>query len=143
MQTTAHPRAYGGIHPLHAVLLAGMLPLFLGAALCDYAYFTSYHIQWGTFASWMIAGGLVFNGFTILAALISVFRAERRKGLSLVYLAVLVVSWVLGFINALVHAKDAWAMMPAGLMLSIVVVVLTLVALFLGFTRTRATGVAS
>ncbi|WP_252106421.1 MULTISPECIES: DUF2231 domain-containing protein [unclassified Halomonas] len=143
MQTTAHPRAYSGIHPLHAVLLAGMLPLFLGAALSDYAYFTSYHIQWGTFASWMIAGGLVFNGFAILAALIGVFRAERGKGLSLVYLAVLVVSWVLGFINALVHAKDAWAMMPAGLMLSIVVVVLTLVALFLGFTRTRAAGVAS
>jgi hypothetical protein len=28
----------GSLHPLHAVLLAGMLPLFLGALLSDWAY---------------------------------------------------------------------------------------------------------
>lgn len=142
MQAPAHPTYPGGIHPLHAVLLAGMLPLFLGAALCDYAYSTSYHIQWSTFASWLIAGALVFNGFAVLAALIGVFRATHRSALSLLYLALLIVCWVLGFINALVHARDAWAMMPTGLVLSVVTVLLALIAVFLGFTRTHAAGVA-
>ncbi|WP_447527923.1 DUF2231 domain-containing protein [Vreelandella sp. TE19] len=143
MQASAHPTYRSGIHPLHAVLLAGMLPLFLGAALTDYAYSSSYHIQWATFASWLIAGGLIFNGFAILAALIGLFRADHRTTRSFLYLALLVVTWALGLVNALVHARDAWAMMPTGLVLSVVITLLSLVAIFLGFTRTRAVGVAS
>ncbi|WP_447555465.1 DUF2231 domain-containing protein [Vreelandella sp. EE22] len=140
MLASAPPTYRSGIHPLHAVLLAGMLPLFLGATLSDYAYSTSYHIQWSTFASWLIAGALIFNGFAILAAVIGLVRADHRPALSFVYLVLLVVIWALGFINALVHARDAWAMMPTGLILSIVVTVLTLAAIFLGFARVRAAG---
>ena len=68
MTATVERTVRSGIHPLHAVLLAGTIPLFLGAALSDYLYSTSYHIQWSTFSSWLIAGGLVFTGFAILAA---------------------------------------------------------------------------
>lgn len=38
-------------NPLHATLLAGTVPLFLGALLSDIAYYRSYHIQWSNFAS--------------------------------------------------------------------------------------------
>lgn len=137
MMASPHSIYRSDIHPLHAVLLAGMLPLYLGAALCDYTYSVSYHIQWSTFASWLIAGALVFNGLAILAAVVGLFRAGRRSPLALAYLALLVVTWLLGFINALIHARDAWAMMPTGLVLSVVIVVLTLAALFLGFARKR------
>lgn len=58
-----YPRA---LHPLHAVLLAGTIPLFLGALLCDLAYAASYEIQWSNFASWLIVGGLVFGGLALL-----------------------------------------------------------------------------
>lgn len=129
-----------GLHPLHAVVLAGTIPLFLGAALSDYAYSTSYHIQWSTFASWLIAGGLVFTGFALLAALIGLFRGSRRRGFSLVYACLLLVTWVVGFINSLVHARDAWAMMPTGLILSIVVTVLACAATWIGFSRFSAGG---
>ena len=46
------------LHPLHAILLAFPLPLFLGALLSDAAYRASFHVQWHNFASWLIAGGL-------------------------------------------------------------------------------------
>ncbi|MFG6666084.1 DUF2231 domain-containing protein [Halomonas sp. HNIBRBA4712] len=146
MSATAHPThpplKPRELHPLHAVLLIGMLPLFLGAALSDYAYSVSFHIQWSTFASWLIAGALVFNGFAIIAALVGLFRASTRGALAFAYVALLIATWVLGFINALVHARDAWAMMPTGLVLSCAVTLMSLIALFLGFNRSRATGVS-
>ena len=46
----------GTIHPFHALLLAGAVPLFLGALLSDITYARSYKIQWSNFASWLIAG---------------------------------------------------------------------------------------
>ncbi|HAV43938.1 MAG TPA: hypothetical protein DHW46_00055 [Halomonas sp.] len=138
MTATVERTVRSGIHPLHAVLLAGTIPLFLGAALSDYLYSTSYHIQWSTFSSWLIAGGLVFTGFAILAAIIGLFRAHRRRGISLIYLCLLLVTWIVGFINALTHARDAWAMMPTGFVLSIVVTVLACAATWIGFSLRSA-----
>lgn len=125
------------LHPLHAVLLAATVPLFLGAMFSDAAYASSYQVQWTNFASWLIAGGLVFGGFALLWALIDLFRADRRGARSLVYVLLLLATWVLGFIDALVHAKDAWASMPAGLILSIIVAVLAISATGIGFSGFR------
>lgn len=130
----------GGLNPLHAVLLAGSIPLFLGAALSDYAYSTSYHIQWSTFASWLIAGGLVFTGFALIAAIIRLFGKRRSRKRSLVYFCLLLATWIVGFINALIHAQDAWAMMPTGFILSMIVTVLACAATWAGFSR-RSAGV--
>lgn len=44
------------LHPLHAILLAFPLPLFLGALISDFAYWSSFQIQWSNFSSWLIAG---------------------------------------------------------------------------------------
>jgi uncharacterized membrane protein len=126
------------LHPLHAVLLAATIPLFLGAVLSDLAYSSSYQVQWSNFASWLIAGGLVFAGFALLWALVDLRGAHRRGGRSLVYVLLLLATWVLGFINALVHARDAWATMPTGLTLSVIVAVLACVATWLGFSSLRA-----
>lgn len=128
------------LHPLHAILLAGTIPLFLGALLSDYAYSSSYQIQWSNFASWLIAGGLVFAGLALLCAIIGLFRADRRRGLYLVYFLLLLITWILGFINALIHAKDAWAMMPTGLVLSVIVTVLACVATWIGISSLSAGG---
>lgn len=142
MTATAERPYRSGLNPLHGALLAGTFPLFLGAALSDYAYFTTYHIQWTHFASWLIAGGLVFNGFALLFALFGLFRANGRRGLSLVYFCLLLVTWILGFVNALVHAKDAWGTMPTGFVLSIIVAVLACAATWIGFSRLSAGGKA-
>lgn len=127
-----------GIHPLHAFLLAGCVPLFLGAFLADWAYSSTYEVQWANFASWLLVGALVFAGLALLWSLIDLFRADRSwTGRPLIYFLFLLVAWVLGFIDALVHAKDAWAKMPEALILSIIVAILVLVATWLGFSTWR------
>lgn len=135
-----HQRTLPWLHPLHAVLLASIVPLFLGAMLSDVAYSVSYEIQWNNFASWLIVGGLFSGAFALLWAAIDLIRAERDGGPPLVYLLLLLVTWAAGLINALVHAKDAWASMPTGLVLSVVVVVLACAATWAGFSSFRAGG---
>jgi uncharacterized membrane protein len=117
---------------LHSILLAGTVPLFLGALLSDIAYYKSYQIQWSNFASWLIAGGLLFCGLALLFALVRVVRAERKAGRPLMLVVLLLVTWVLGLVNAFVHAKDAWATMPSGLVLSVIVTLLGCAAAWLG-----------
>ena len=128
--------------PLHAMLLAGSVPLFLGALLSDIAYFNSYQIQWSNFAAWLIAGGLVFCGLALLFALVNLIRAERKGGRATLYFVLLLATWVLGLVNAFEHAKDAWAVMPSGLVLSVIVTGLAAVAAWTGLSNLRSGGVA-
>ncbi|MEX5593577.1 DUF2231 domain-containing protein [Pseudomonas orientalis] len=124
--------------PLHATLLAGSVPLFLGALLSDIAYGQTYQIQWANFASWLIAGALVFSGFALLFALVNLLRAERKSARPAAYFLLLLAAWVLGLINAFQHAKDAYAMMPTGLVLSAVVTLLAMLATWIGLTNLRS-----
>jgi uncharacterized membrane protein len=127
------------IHPLHAILLAFPFPLFLGALLSDLAYHSSYNVQWANFSSWLIAGGLFVGAFAVLWALVNLFRrGAASKTRLLTYFIVLLAMWGLGFVNALVHAKDAWATMPEGLYLSAVTALLALVAAWIGYSGFRA-----
>jgi uncharacterized membrane protein len=129
----------GAIHPLHAFLLAGCVPLFLGALVADWAYSSTYEIQWTNFASWLLVGAMVLAGFALLWALIDLLRADRSwRGRPLVYFLILLAAFVVGFIDALVHAKDAWAKMPEALILSIVVVVLAVIACWMGLSTWRS-----
>ena len=127
------------LHPLHAIFLAFPFPLFLGALLSDLAYRASFHVQWANFSSWLIAGALLVGAFAVLWALVRLFRrGSAGKGRATAYFVVLLVMWVLGFINALVHAKDAWATMPEGLYLSAITTLLALVAAWIGYSRFHA-----
>jgi len=112
-----------------AFLLAAAFPLFLGALWSDHAYSTSYELQWSNFASWLVAGGMVFLGIALVSAIVDMVRGKR----SLLYFVLLLAGFVLGFINALVHARDAYAVMPTGLVLSLLVVVLVGVATWIAF----------
>ena len=123
------------LHPLHAILLAFPLPLFLGALLSDFTYRSSFQVQWSNFSSWLIAGGLFVGGFALLWALVDLIRSgTTRRKCAAIYFIVLLATWVLGFINALVHAKDAFAIMPEALYLSSVATVLALVAAWMGYS---------
>lgn len=142
MTTATHPSYRSTPNPLHATLLSGTVPLFLGALLSDIAYYRSYQIQWSNFSSWLIAGGLIFCGLAILFALANLLRADHKKGRPLLYLLLLLATWVLGFFNALEHAKDAWETMPLGLVLSAIVSLLACIAAWVGLTSLRAGGEA-
>ena len=99
---------------MHVVLVFSALPLVLGALLSNWAYAASEQVQWTNFASWLMAGGLVFVGLALVWALVDLLRrrgARDRRGR--LYLLALAVGFAVGFVNALVHEKDAWAAMPA------------------------------
>lgn len=129
------------LHPVHGVLLAGTFVLFLSGLLSDLAYASSYEIQWSNFASWLIAGGLLLGGLVLLWAIINLIRAAGQGKQFLLYTALLLVLWLLGLFNALIHARDAWAIMPVGLILSVIGVLLAGATAWLGFVRFGVGGV--
>lgn len=136
MNSTALPARLRAIHPFHAAVLGGVLPLFLGALLADYAYWSSYEIQWSNFAAWLLVGAMVMTTLALLCAVVGLVRG-RRAG---VYTAVLAATWGVGFFNCLQHARDAWAIMPMALVLSVIVTVLALLATWIGFSSLRVGG---
>jgi uncharacterized membrane protein len=140
MTVTTHTPYRSTPGPLHATLLAGTVPLFLGALLSDIAYFKTFQIQWSNFAAWLIAGGLVFCGLALLFALINLIRADKKTGRPVMYFLLVLLTWVLGLINAFEHAKDAWAVMPQGLVLSVIVTLLACVTTWTGLTNLRSGG---
>ena len=118
---------------MHAIVLLSSLPLFVGALLSDWAYTSSYQVQWLNFAAWLIAAGLLLAGPALLWGAADVLRSPAtRQRRSMTYLTLLLAAFVVGFINALVHAKDGWAAMPTGLILSAVVVLFAAAASAVG-----------
>lgn len=121
---------------MHANFALSSVPLFLGALLSDWAYANTHEIQWLNFAAWLNAGGLLIAGPVLLWAAVDVLRpsAPRPRG-GLMYLALLLLTFVVGLVTAFIHGKDGWATMPAGLVLSAVVVVLVMAASAAGLAR--------
>lgn len=128
----------GTIHPVHAALLAATVPLFLGALLSDAAYHATYEIQWSNFAAWLLAGAMVFAGPVLLWSLIDLLRARDRRGRPLVYFVLMLVVCAIGLFDCFVHARDAWAVMPDGLILSAIAAALAIAATWVGFSGLRA-----
>jgi uncharacterized membrane protein len=123
--------------PVNAVLVAGATSLFAGALLSDIAYFRSYEIQWNNFSSWLLVGGLLVAAFAFLWSIVELFRTRWRVWPAVAYSVLLLATWILGFVDALVHAKDAWATMPGGLVLSAIVVALACVSLAVAWAGLR------
>ena len=69
-----------------------------------------------------------------VCALLGVFVADR-KGVYAIYLLLLLIVTAAGVLNALIHARDAWAMMPSGFILSIVTAILGCFVTLFGFSR--------
>lgn len=127
------------LSPTGALLLGMPLSLFLGALLSDIAYYRSFELQWANFAAWLNAGGLLLGSVVVLVALIGFFR-RRDGGHRGLFLLLAAAMWVIGFVNALIHARDGWATMPTGLILSVIVALLALAAAWAGLSGPRREG---
>lgn len=124
--------------PGYAIPIAAPFPLALGALLADNRYATTFEVQWINFADWLVAGSLVFGGLALAWTLLSFLVHRRwRERTGLIALGALTLFWVLQFVNALVHAKDAYASMPAGLVLSVITTILSLVAAWTALAAPR------
>ncbi|MEA3065043.1 MAG: hypothetical protein QOJ27_1489 [Sphingomonadales bacterium] len=138
MAVTAGARRARPIHPLFAFLLAGAVPLFLGALLSDLAYGSTAEIQWSNFAAWLIVGAMALTGLALLWSLVALLRARPRTGWPLLCFLLLLAAFGLGLIDSFVHARDAWAVMPAAPILSGIVSAIVVLAAVVGLSSLRA-----
>jgi uncharacterized membrane protein len=116
--------------PLSSLLLPIPVVCFVGALLTDLAYMNSGgNLIWVNFSSWLLAAGLAFGAFAGLVLLIDAIRGAA----SWIQFGLLLVTFVVQFINSLAHARDGWtAVVPLGLTLSIVGAILILLTGWLG-----------
>ncbi len=116
--------------PVYSLLLPIAVTCFIGALITDFAYLNSGgNLLWLNFSCWLLAAGLVFAGFALVALLVAILRDARGGWLQF---ALLAGAWVVQFVNSLIHARDGWtAVAGAGLVLSIIGTVVILVAAWL------------
>jgi len=130
------------IHPLHALFLAFPFPMYLVAWLSDLAYMRSYQIQCVNFSQWVMVGALLLGGFALLWSLVDLIRSRPAdKGRHATYFSLLLVTFVLGFINELIHAKDAFGTMPEGMYMSFILTILAFAASWIGYSGFRTSEV--
>jgi uncharacterized membrane protein len=126
------------LFPLFAILLAGSVPLFLGVLVSDITYANTDQVQWKNFASWLNAGALLFSGLALLWSVIGLVAGRRHRGSRpLVAAGLLLAGWLLGLVNSLVHAKDAAASLPEGIVLAVLVLALVAAASWFGLDGER------
>jgi uncharacterized membrane protein len=99
---------------------------FVAALIFDIVYARSGEILWMKGAAWLIAIGLLFAVVPRLVNLVQVWITSRRSALGgdrldfwLNLLAIIV-----AVVNAFVHSRDAYAVIPAGVWLSALTVLL-------------------
>lgn len=120
-----HQRS-GILYALYMLLNPVPFGFFVAGLIFDYVYSSTAEIFWAKAASWVITLGLVF---AIIPRLINLFYVwfrpvdGQRK-------ADMAGFWLYGFgivaaiFNAFIHSRDAYGIVPANVLLSVVTVVL-------------------
>jgi len=114
-----------------SLLLPIPILCFVGALVTDLAYRGSGgNLLWLNFSSWLIATGLLFGGIAAVVLIVELMVYPLlRRTTGWWQLLLLAAAWVVEFVNALIHARDGWtAVVPAGLLLSIVGSLLILIS---------------
>lgn len=104
--------------------------MFVAALVFDAVYAKSTDVMWFKSAAWMISIGLLFAVVPRLINLFQVWRPGARPSSMRAKLSFLLylLGVVAAIVNAFVHSRDAYAVMPDGLWLSLLTVALLVVA---------------
>lgn len=125
-----------GDRPLYSLLVQFPAVCFVGALVSDITYWRTENFIWVTFSVWLLAAGCAFAGLAGLVGLFEFVRDRRVRAGRLAWPHALtsLVAAVLAVFNVFVHSRDGYtAVVPEGLVLSIVVVVLMLAAAWMGW----------
>lgn len=124
-------RSYG--LPLHPIVLGLPFACFFAGMLTDIAYFQTYDIAWKNFSDWLIAGGMVLGALGAIVGIVDLLRPTvRAHRLLAPYAIVYAVAMLLALLNNFIHSRDAFGAMPAGLILSVLTVLVLTAASVLG-----------
>lgn len=122
-------------HPIHATLAPFPIVCFTLTLFADIAFWQTANLLWLHFAEWLLLAGLVFGALAALAGAVDfLFRRQARApGAAWPHALGSVVVLILALVNSFVHAGDGWtAVVPNGLILSVVTVVVMLVSDWFG-----------
>lgn len=123
-------------HPIHPILIPIPIVCFIGALVTDIAYAVTAEMMYADFSAWLLFIGIIFGVLAAIAGLIDFLgnRLIRQKAPAWPHLIGNLVVLVLVFFNNMIHTRDAWtSVMPAGLILSIVTVLILPVTGWLGW----------
>jgi len=115
---------------------------FVAALIFDIVYAKTAVILWDHGAAWLIVFGLLFAVVPRLVNLAQVWITSRRTALGADRLDfwLNLVAIVLAIFNALVHSRDAYGVVPAGVWLSAATVLLLAIGNVVIAVRDTATG---
>ncbi len=114
-----------------AALLAFPIACFSLVLLTDIAYVRTENLLWLHFSEWLLLAGLVFGVLALPVRVIGRFLKDERPA----WLAVLggIVVLLLATLNSFIHTADGWtAVMPYGLLVSVLTVVAMIVTAWFG-----------
>ena len=125
------PVALASARTIHQVLTPFPVAYFAAALATDLAYWRTAEVMWERFSIWLIAGGLVMSALVALAAVSDLAFGKQRPAWfrALGYTAGVLVS----LLNVFVHSRDGYtAVVPTGLILSVVAVAILLLCTVTG-----------
>ena len=124
--------------PVYATLVQFPAVCFVGALLTDLVYWRTAIYIWENFSIWLLTIGCIMAGFTAVAALATWISHPhvRVQRFATLHVITILAALILSIVNAFVHSRDGYlAVVPQGLTLSIIVVILMLLATWLGWPR--------
>jgi uncharacterized membrane protein len=131
-------------HPIHPMLVPVPIICFLGTLITDIVYWRTADMMWADVSAWFLTVGLVVSIFVVIAGLTDFFGDRRIRALRPAWIHGLgnALALFLAIINAFVHSRDAYtSVVPAGLILSGLVVLILLVTGWNGWEMVYRHGV--
>lgn len=117
-------------HPIYSALLPIPILCFVGALITDVTYSGAPDMMWLDFSAWLLLAGLISGGLVVLFLVFELVRVGSGRTGSLAMHGLLFgAAWIVEVLNSFVHARDGWtAVVPTGLILSVVAVILALLS---------------
>lgn len=141
-----HPKSTAAIagHPIHTMLVPFPLVCFTLALVTDIVYWQTSHLMWLEFSAWLLLAGIAFGVLAAVFGAVDFFANSEIRRLRPAWPHAIgnVIVLILAFVNNLVHAADGWtAVVPYGLILSVLTVLVMFATAWLGASLVHRHGV--
>lgn len=141
-----NPRSTASVrgHPLHALLVPVPIFCFLATLVTDIVYWRTAAMLWADISAWLLIVGLGVSLFAVPAGLVDFLGDVRIRRLRAAWIHAFgnIAVLILSICNAMIHTRDAYtSVVPAGLILSALVVVMLAVTGWNGSTLVYRHGV--